>query len=89
MAADKAALKAAREAAEAARPKKPRRDKAPQSQTTVPLPANRDVITVRCTRDFLVDPLAAGTENAVPQWAQPPPMQPKVLPPIPVALAAD
>eukprot|EP00966_Prymnesium_polylepis_P175490 4061161-Prymnesium_polylepis.1 len=72
-AAEKAAEKAAREAAEAARPKKPRRNKAPQSQTTVPLPANRDEITVPCTRDFLVDPPAAGAENTVPAWAQPPP----------------
>jgi hypothetical protein len=85
-AAEKAALKAAREEAEAARSKRPRKEK---PCTTVPLPADRNEITVPCMRDFLVDPLAAGTENAVPQRAQPPSMQPRVLPPIPVALAAD
>ena len=67
-AAAKAAMKAAREAAEAARPKKPRREKA--QRTTVPLPADRDEITVECTRDFLVDPPAAGTGNAAPRPEQ-------------------
>ena len=82
-AAAKAAAKAAREAAEAARPKKPRREKE-QRRTTVPLPANRDEITVACTRDFLVDPPAAGAENTVPAWAQPPPQAAPI--PVPAGL---
>ena len=48
---------------------------------TVPLPADRDEIRVECTREFLVDPPAAGAEDTVPEWAQPPPMPP---PPIAV-----
>ena len=39
---------------------------------TVPLPADRDQITVECMREFLVDPPTVGAENAVPAWAQPP-----------------
>ena len=80
----KAAAKAAREAAEAARPKKPRREK---QRTTVPLPANRDEVTDVCVRNFLVNPPAAGTENAAPAWAQPPLMPQRVLPPIPVHIS--
>lgn len=98
---EKAAAKAAREAAEAARPKKPRCQK--EQLQSVPLPSDRNKVTVECVRDFLVDPLAAGTENAAPQAAPVqcspipvpvppefivPPMPQRVLPPIPVALAA-
>jgi hypothetical protein len=86
---EKAAQKAAREAAEALRPKKVRRSKEGQ-RTTVPLPANRDTITVECTRDFLVDPTPAGGENAVPAWAQLPPMPSPAQPsPLPVAPGLD
>ena len=38
-----------------------------QVMETMPLPANRDEITVECTRDFLVEPPAAGTGNAAPR----------------------
>ena len=48
-----------------------------QVMETVPLPADRDKITVACTRDFLVDPPPAGGDA----WAQPPPT---MLPPVPV-----
>ena len=82
-AAEKAAARAAREAAEAARPKKPRKE---VQGRTVQLPADRDEITVECMRDFLVDPTPAGGENAVPAWAQPPPMPSPAQPaPVPVA----
>lgn len=64
-------------------------DVAKEQRTTVPLPADREEVTVQCVRDFLVDPPNVGAENATPQWAQPPPMQPTQLPPIPVALAAE
>ena len=55
--------------------------------TTVTLPADRNEVMVPCTRDFLIDPPAAtGAENAVPEWAQPPTMQP---PPVPVPPGLD
>ena len=53
---------------------------------SVPLPTGRESINNTCTRDFLIDPpVAASEENAAPQSAE----QPPVPPPIPVAIALD
>lgn len=67
---------------------KPRKEEMEQRQT-VPLPADREVITVQAVRDFLIDPPTTGGENAVHAWTVPPPMPQRVLPPIPVALEAS
>ena len=75
------------------RPKPEGNDENSDQLRTVPLPADRNEVTVPCTRNFLVDPPAAATsgqedtENAagLPQ----PPIRPiNELPPIPVRLAA-
>ena len=82
-AAEKAAAKAAREAAEAARPKKQRKEKA-GPRVTVALPRDASQVRNPAMRAFL-QPMganAASAQDAVPAWAQPPPVQP---PPVPVA----
>ena len=79
----KAAANAARETAKAARDAaRPCKEKLKPCTSTA-MPSNRDEITVKCTRDFLVDPPAAATGNAAPR---PEPVQ---CTPVPVPPGLD